>query len=64
MSEDIQKIEFDAFVAKGNWPILNPFTEDKEFGGFFDLGDTSLYAIPGKQTIPVRITIEKIEGGK
>jgi hypothetical protein len=71
MSDDIAKIEFEAFVGKDEWPILEPFTEDKEYGGFIDLGLTTLYAQPGNPKdyaqpsqswppIKPRITIEKI----
>jgi len=71
MSEDVQKIEFDGFVDKNDWPSLEPFTEDKELGGFIDFGMTTLYAIPGSpknhadpsQTWPpirVKVTIERI----
>jgi hypothetical protein len=71
MSDDIAKVEFEGFVDKNDWPILEPFTEDKELGGFIDFGLTTLYAMPGSPKnhadpekswppIKVKITIEKI----
>jgi len=71
MSEDIQKIEFDAFISKDEWPISQPFTEDKELGGFIDFGETTITATPGSPKsyvnpklswppIKIKITIERV----